>query len=118
MPEDTLLIIAERSNIRFPSHWKKPKYQLGQQMKQGQIVGIEYHPPSTKRASIFGENWTYCLLINDQDAEIEIFTEQNLQPLSPSELLSEIESQKTLLEVYQNNIAALTTAFEEASSHD
>lgn len=114
MPEDTPQIIAEQSKICFPSHWKKPKYHLGQQMKQGQIVGIEYHPPATKRASIFGENWTYCLLLDYQDSEVEIFTEPNLQPLSPEELQEEIESKKALIEVYQNNIAALKSAFDES----
>ncbi|MEH1779724.1 MAG: hypothetical protein V7L26_11525 [Nostoc sp.] len=104
-------------NISFPNHWESPKYQLGQQMKQGQIVGIEYHPPGTKRESIFGENWTYCLLMNDLDSDVEIFREQNLQPLSRVELLSEIESKKALLEVYQNNIAAMSELIEE-SQHD
>ena len=114
MPEDTHQIIAEKSLIRFPSHWKKPKYHLGQQMKQGEIIGIEYHPPSTKIAIIFGENWTYCLLLDDFDSEIEIFQEPNLQPLSPSELIEEIENKKTLVEVYQKDIATLCEQFEEA----
>lgn len=116
MPEETPEIIAEQSKVRFPKHWRSPKYHLGQQMKQGQIVGIEYHPPGTKRASIFGENWTYCLLLDYQDSEVEIFTEPHLQPLSPEELQEKIESKKALIEVYQNNIAALTSAFEESKS--
>ncbi len=114
MPEDTPQIIAEQSKIRFPSHWKKPKYRLGQLMQQGQIVGIEYHPPGTKRSCIFGETWTYCLLLDDLDSEIEIFIEQNLQPLSPDELQEEIDNKKALIEIYQNNIAELTTVFEES----
>ncbi|MFN6540705.1 MAG: HNH endonuclease [Nostoc sp. EkiNYC01] len=85
MPEDTPQIIAEESCIRFPNHWKKPKYHLGQQMKQGQIVGIEYDPLGTIAASLFGEKWTYWLLVNNDDIDAESFTEQSLEPMSAEE---------------------------------
>lgn len=113
MPEDTHQIIADKSRIRFPKAWKSPKYYLGQQMKQGQIAGVEYHPPGTKRASDFGEYWTYWVLLNGQDSDVESFKEENLQPLSSEELQREIESQKAFIEVYQNNIAAMSEQFEE-----
>ncbi|MFN6537943.1 MAG: HNH endonuclease [Nostoc sp. EkiNYC01] len=81
MPEDTPQIIAQQSCIRFPNHWKKPKYYLGQQMKQGQIVGIEYDAPGTKAASLFGEDWTYWLLVNKDSIDTENFTEDSLEPM-------------------------------------
>jgi hypothetical protein len=92
MPEDTPQIIAQQSCVPFPSHWKKPKYYLGQQMKQGQIVGIEYDAPGTKGASLFGEDWTYWLLVNKDNIDTENFTEESLEPMPTEDKESEIES--------------------------
>ncbi|MFN6537933.1 MAG: hypothetical protein RM021_016385 [Nostoc sp. EkiNYC01] len=107
MPEDTPQIIAEQSCIPFPSHWRKPKYYFGQQMKQGQIVGIEYHPPGTQAAERFGENWTYWVLVNNDDIDTESFTEQNLKPMSQEDLLSEIEYLKANIATQEKSLAAL-----------
>ncbi|MEH2467833.1 HNH endonuclease [Nostoc sp.] len=85
-PQETLEIITQRSNISFPTYWKTPKYSLGQQMKQGQIVGVEYDPPGTKTASDFGEKWTYWVLVNNDDIDTESFAEQSLEPMSLEDL--------------------------------
>lgn len=107
MPEDTPQIIAEQSCIRFPNHWRKPKYYLGQQMKQGQIIGIEYDPPGTQAAERFGENWTYWVLVNNDDIDTESFIEQNLKPMSQEDLLSEIEYLKANIATQEKSLAAL-----------
>ncbi|MDZ8138226.1 MAG: HNH endonuclease [Nostoc sp. DedQUE04] len=113
MPEDTPEIIAQKSCIRFPSHWSVPKYHLGQLMQQGEIVAMEYHPPGTKRASVFGEYWTYFLLCGDQEDDIESFREENLQPLTCVELQEEIESKKAFIQTMESNIKALSEQLKE-----
>ncbi|MBE9212906.1 hypothetical protein IQ247_09410 [Plectonema cf. radiosum LEGE 06105] len=37
------------NKINIPASWTPPKYQLGQRIEQGEIVGIEYHLPGTQR---------------------------------------------------------------------
>ncbi|MEH1780668.1 MAG: HNH endonuclease [Nostoc sp.] len=81
MPEETPKIIAEKSLIRFPNHWKKPKYHLGQSVKQGEIIGVEYHHPASLMADEFGEGWTYWVLINKHAADVESFSERNITPI-------------------------------------
>lgn len=66
-------------NIEFPERWQAPKYKLGQQVKQGQIVGVEYHPPGTKQPCRFGEGWSYWILV---DEDLEAFRESNIEALT------------------------------------
>lgn len=70
--------VIAMKNIEFPEHWQAPKYKLGQQVKQGQIVGVEYHPPGTKRACNFGEGWTYWVLLQEPEEDLEAFRESNI----------------------------------------
>ncbi len=58
------------------------KYHLGQQTNQGQIVGIIYHPPGTKRAFESGEQWTYFVLADDQADEIDSYLELEIKPIN------------------------------------
>lgn len=66
-------------NIEFPEHWVVPKYKLGQQVKQGQIVGVEYHPHESKQSYHFGEGWSYWILV---DEDLEAFRESNIEALT------------------------------------
>ncbi len=100
---------SPNKSIRFPSHWKTPKYYLGQRVKQGEIVGLEYHPPGTQRAYELGEGWTYVILPTDYSEEVEIKSEHNIELLPPSESNKEI---KELIDLYQNRIATLTEQLE------
>jgi hypothetical protein len=109
MPQETLQTIAEQSKICFPSHWKKPKYHLGQGVHQGEIIGLEYHPPGTRRAYDLGEGWTYTLLIDEYSNDVELCTEREIKPLEPSELREEVQ---TLIDLYQSKITALTEQLE------
>jgi hypothetical protein len=104
MPEDTPLIIAELSKIRFPNHWKSPKYSLGQLVKQGEIIGVEYHPPGSLMAEQFGEGWTYWVLIDKHAVDVESFSERNITPLSSLELQQSVQS---LIDFHRNKIAEL-----------
>ncbi|BDA74401.1 hypothetical protein CAL7716_085670 [Calothrix sp. PCC 7716] len=100
-------------NIEFPDHWTLPKYKLGQHVKQGQIVGVEYHPPGTRRSYTFGEGWHYWILIHELEEDIENLPESYIKPLTPEELRSVVSEQQALIEAYQKNIAALTKQAEE-----
>ncbi|MEH1828279.1 MAG: HNH endonuclease [Nostoc sp.] len=115
MPEETHQIIAEQSNIRFPSHWKKPKYQLGQLVKQGEIIGVEYHYPASLMADEFGEGWTYWVLIDKHAADVESFSERNITPLSNLELQQSVQSE---IEFHQSKLAALTEQLTQVDNHD
>lgn len=95
------------NNIQFPDHWKAPKYKLGQQVKQGQIVGVEYYPPLTKRALDGGEGWNYWVLIHEMEDYAESFREADIEPLTTFELQTIIDKRSSFIQVYQNNIAAL-----------
>ncbi|WP_334826689.1 hypothetical protein [Nostoc sp.] len=110
MPEKTPEIIAERSKISFPSHWKSPKYSLGKRVKQGEIIGIEYYPPGTQRAYELGVGWTYTVLLDDYCSEVDTYKECDIQLLTDSESHKEIQE---LIDQHQDRIAALTEQFEE-----
>ncbi|HYW17925.1 MAG TPA: HNH endonuclease, partial [Nodularia sp. (in: cyanobacteria)] len=111
MPEDTPEIIAQKSCIRFPSHWGKPKYHLGQRVKEGEIVGVEYYQPKTLRGYEEGAGWSYWVLRNDLSDQAEAFRESNISPLKTSELIEDIQSE---IEFYQNKITALNEHIQES----
>ncbi|MEH2070050.1 MAG: HNH endonuclease [Nostoc sp.] len=110
MPEDTLEIIAEQSKIRFPNHWKKPKYHLGQRVKQGEIVGLEYHRPGTLRAYELGNGWHYWVCRDSMSDSVESCTESQIKPLSPTEIKEEIQAE---IEFHADKLTALTQQLEE-----
>lgn len=128
MPEDTPEIIAEQSKIRFPSHWKKPKYQLGQLVKRaeslsrgscisglfktGRIIGIEYQPPGTRRAFDLGAGWLYSVLLDDLGYDTENLKESEIEPSSLKDLQAKIEYEKSLLLIHQKNLATLMEQLE------
>ncbi len=109
MPEETPEIIVEKSCIRFPSHWKKPKYHLGQRVKQGEIVGLEYHRPGTLIAHELDEGWTYWVCRDEMSESAESCTESQIKPLSPTEIKEEIQAE---IDLYQNRIATLILELE------
>ncbi|WP_174711375.1 HNH endonuclease [Nostoc sp. TCL240-02] len=117
MPEDTPEIIAEKSCIRFPSHWPQPKYHFGQLVKQGRIIGIEYQSPGTRRAFDLGKGWIYAVLLDDLGYDTDQLKESEIEPPPLSVLQAEINYEKSLVEIHQNNKAVLTEQLEE-SQHD
>ncbi|MEH1808480.1 HNH endonuclease [Nostoc sp.] len=107
MPEDTPEIIAEKSCIRFPSHWAQPKYHLGQLVKQGRIIGIEYQSPGTRRAFDLGKGWIYAVLIDDQGYDTLQLKDSEIEPPPLSVLQAEINYEKSLVEIHQKNLVVL-----------
>ncbi|MEH1789652.1 MAG: HNH endonuclease [Nostoc sp.] len=79
MPEDTPHI------INVPKNWQPPKHPLGQKVKQGQIVGVIYHPPGTLRAKESGEKWTYFVLEDDCAYEIDSYLENEIETVLTGE---------------------------------
>ncbi|MEH2148602.1 HNH endonuclease [Nostoc sp.] len=118
MPEDTPEIIAQKSCIRFPSHWPRPKYHFGQLVKQGRIIGIEYQSPGTRRAFDLGLGWIYAVLLDDQGYDTDQLKESEIELASLEELENEINYEKSLVEIHQSNKAALTEQLFEVNNHD
>lgn len=107
MPEDTPQIIAEKSCIRFPSHWPQPKYHLGQLVKKGRIIGIEYQSPGTRRAFDLGKGWIYAVLLDDQGYDTDQLKESEIELPSLEKLENEINYEKSLVEIHQKNLVVL-----------
>ncbi|MEH2177412.1 hypothetical protein [Nostoc sp.] len=118
MPEETPEMIAQKSCIRFPSHWPQPKYHFGQLVKQGRIIGIEYQSPGTRRAYDLGEGWIYAVLIDDQGYDADQLKESEIKPPSLEDLQAEIDYEKSLVEIHQSNKAVLTEQLLEVNNHD
>lgn len=104
------------NNIQFPDDWKKPIFKLGQHVKQGQIVGIEYHPPGTMRAYKYGEGWDYWVIVHELEDYIENFREESLEPLTAAELQASIDKRRNLIETYQKRIAAIRDQMKEVEA--
>ncbi|QKQ75607.1 HNH endonuclease [Nostoc sp. TCL240-02] len=115
MPEDTPEIIAEKSCIRFPSHWPQPKYQLGQLVKQGRIIGIEYQSPGTRRAYDLGKGWIYAVLIDDLGYDTLHLKDSEIEPPPLSVLQAEINYEKSLVEIHQKNLVVLDEQLSEVA---
>jgi hypothetical protein len=100
-------------NIEFPEHWQAPKYKLGQHVKQGQIIGMEYRAPGTRLSYMYGEGWSYWVLA-DLMGDAEDIDESDIELATAKELRSVVEEQQALIEAYQQNVVALN---EQAKEH-
>ena len=89
----------------MPSTWGLPLYLLGQFIKQGQIIGVNYYPPGTPAAKEYEEEgWSY-LVMPSMDSDI-------LLHLSESEIKSCLPDQacaflQTEIDKHQSKVAAL-----------
>ncbi|MBD2249167.1 hypothetical protein [Nostoc sp. FACHB-888] len=90
--------------ISIPQHWGYPRFALEQRTNQGIILGLYYYPNGTELANEFDEGWRYVLMPNKNSDEISYLQENQIQPLSPEELFSEITAE---IEFYQQQIAIL-----------
>lgn len=115
MPEDTPQIIAEKSCIRFPSHWSQPKYHFGQLVKQGRIIGIEYQSPGTRRAFDLGLGWIYAVLLDDLGYDTDQLKESEIELPSLEKLENEINYEKSLAEIHQKNLVVLGEQLSEVA---
>ncbi|MDZ8138225.1 MAG: hypothetical protein RM049_23445 [Nostoc sp. DedQUE04] len=97
-------------SIRIPSDWTPPKYYFGQRVKQGQITGVEYHPPGTQIAYELGKGWVYRVLRNELCETAEIFIEKDIKPLTAQELEEKIQAE---IEFHASKVTALAKQLEE-----
>lgn len=79
------------NTITIPNSWTPPKYHFGQRVKQGEIISLEYHPPSTQRSDELGQGWTYTVLPDEYSDSVEICKERQIEPLTPSESRAEVQ---------------------------
>ncbi|MCC5618085.1 hypothetical protein LC605_23970 [Nostoc sp. CHAB 5836] len=90
--------------ISIPKHWDYPRFALEQRTQQGIILGLHYYPNGTELAEQFGAGWRYALMSRKNYDELFHFEENQIQLLSPQELVSQITAE---IEFYQHQIAIL-----------
>jgi hypothetical protein len=90
--------------ISIPQHWAYPRFALDQRTQDGIILGFYYYPNGTELAEQFGGGWRYALMPNKNSDELFHFQENQIKPLSPQELFSEITAE---INFYQSQIAIL-----------
>jgi hypothetical protein len=90
--------------ISIPQHWGYPRFALEQRTTQGIILGLYYYPSGTELAEQFDDGWRYVLMPNKNSDEISYLQENQIQPLSPQELFTQITAE---IEFYQSQIAIL-----------
>lgn len=99
------------SKINIPKSWKIPKYQLGQRVKQGEIIGIEYRIPGTNRAYELGIGWVYTVLPNNYSDSVEIIQETEIKLATPE---SHQEIRDTI-NAYNKRISTLAEQLDQES---
>ncbi|AVH74358.1 hypothetical protein [Nostoc sp. 'Lobaria pulmonaria (5183) cyanobiont'] len=93
-----------QATISIPQHWGYPRFGLEQRTEQGMILGLYHYPSGTELAEQFGDGWRYVLMPNKNSDEISYLQEDQIQPLTPEELFSEITAE---IEFYQQQILIL-----------
>lgn len=96
---------TSKNTITIPGYWTQPKYSLGQRIKQGIIVGIQYYQSQNLLTDYSNGSWRYAVLDNGDFEEIIHLSEQKIQPLSSQELTKQIQDE---IELYQNSITVLS----------
>lgn len=95
--------------INIPGYWVQPKYSLGQRIKNGIIVGIQYQLPDNLLAESNEGLWSYIVKVNasskEKDKEVEELQEHEVKALSTQELRKLLTAE---IEVHQRKIAVLT----------
>ncbi|MBC6435504.1 hypothetical protein FM036_39285 [Nostoc sp. HG1] len=90
--------------ISIPKHWEYPRFALDQRTQDGIILGLQYYPNGTELAEQFGGGWRYALMSHRNSDELFHFQENQIKPLTPQELFSEITAE---IEFYQQRISIL-----------
>jgi hypothetical protein len=90
--------------ISIPRHWDYPRFALEQRTQQGMILGLYCYPTGTELAEQFGNGWRYALMRNKNSDEISYLQEDQIQPLSPQELFTQITAE---IDFYQRQISIL-----------
>jgi hypothetical protein len=98
--------------ISIPQHWAYPRFALEQRTQQGIILGFHYYPNGTELAEQFRDGWRYALIPQKNSDELFHFQENQIQPLTPEELLhqitAEIKFYQQQINILKRQLAALT----------
>jgi len=107
-----------QATIAIPQHWGYPRFALEQRTEQGTILGLYYYPSGTELANEFDEGWRYVLMPNKNSDETSYLQENQIQPLSPQELFTQITAEIELYEqqinILKQQLAVLTRGFTNA----
>ncbi|WP_392476488.1 hypothetical protein [Nostoc sp. C110] len=91
---------------------------MEQRTQQGIILGLYYYPSGTELAEQFDDGWRYALMPNKNSDEISYLKEDQIQPLTPEELFSEITAEiefyQQQISILQQQLAVLTGGFTNA----
>jgi hypothetical protein len=92
--------------VTIPNYWTSPKYSLGQRIKQGIIVGIQYRLPNNLIAESRDGSWQYTVQVSTNllDKEVEDLQEHEVQTLPTQELHRLLTAE---IEAYQRKITGL-----------
>ncbi|MBG1260606.1 hypothetical protein [Nostoc commune] len=82
-----------KPTISIPQHWGYPRFALEQRTKDGIILGLQYYPNGTELAEQFGGGWRYAMMRHKKSDEISYLQENQIQPLSPQELFTQIRAE-------------------------
>lgn len=83
------------NTIKIPSDWTPPKYNFGQMVRQGEIVGMENH---------FDAGWHYWVRPDANSEDTQSYPEFQINPFSPEELRALLHSE---IQFHQSKITAL-----------
>ncbi|RCJ29959.1 hypothetical protein A6769_34455 [Nostoc punctiforme NIES-2108] len=107
-----------KATISIPQHWAYPRFTLEQRTEQGTILGLYYYPSGTELAEQFDDGWRYALMPNKNSDEISYLKEDQIKPLTPEELFSEITAEidfyQQQITILQQQLAVLTGGFTNA----
>ncbi|MHC5770591.1 MAG: hypothetical protein ACYTXI_34425 [Nostoc sp.] len=107
-----------QATISIPQHWGYPRFALEQRTEQGTILGLYYYPSGTELAEQFDDGWRYALMPNKNSDEISYLKEDQIKPLTPEELFSEITAEikfyQQQISILQQQLAVLTGGFTNA----
>ncbi|MBW4428938.1 MAG: hypothetical protein KME50_32110 [Nostoc desertorum CM1-VF14] len=107
-----------RPTISIPQHWAYPRFTLEQRTEQGTILGLYYYPSGTELAEQFDDGWRYALKPNKNSDEISYLKEDQIKPLTPEELFSEITAEikfyQQQISILQQQLVVLTGGFTNA----
>ncbi|MBD2518986.1 hypothetical protein H6G93_29310 [Nostoc sp. FACHB-973] len=104
--------------ISIPQHWAYPRFTLEQRTEQGIILGLYYYPSGTELAEQFDDGWRYALMPNKNSDEISYLKEDQIKPLTPEELFSQITAEikfyQQQISILQQQLVVLTGGFTNA----
>ena len=81
------------NTIFFPKNWTQPKYQLGQLVRQGWIVGMRYYPKNSALGNTYYPGWHYDVVPNWLETEATYHIEEEIELYSPQETVAELQAE-------------------------